>query len=426
MARAVAFVLKGYPRLSETFIAQEIHALEREGLDIRIVSLRHPTDRMVHPIHREIAAPVSYLPEYLWREPGRVMAGLRAARSLPGWREARSQFLSDLRRDPTPNRVRRFGQAAVLARELGNDVVRLHAHFLHTPASVTRYAAMLRGVPWSASAHAVDIWTTPAWEKREKLADCLWTVTCSETARADLASLADDGKVRLVYHGIDLARFPLPPRRPGRDASDPADPVVILTVGRAVEKKGHDVLIEALSRLPDSFNWRWVHIGGGELIGDLKTLAGQKGVAGRIEWRGSCSQEEVIAAYREADLFALANRVAANGDRDGLPNVLVEAQSQGLACVASRAAAVPELIEDGVNGTLVPPDDPDALARALAEAIADPAARRAQGNAGRAIVERCFDHRKGIDELAAMFASEGLIDRTEASDGVPEQLSAAG
>ena len=173
MARAVAFVLKGYPRLSETFIAQEIHALERAGLDIRIVSLRHPTDKMVHPIHGEIGAPVTYLPEYLYRAPRRVMSALVAAYRRPGWRLAWRQLLRDLRRDPTPNRVRRFGQAAVLAHELGDDVARLHAHFLHTPASVVRYAAMLRGLPWSVSAHAVDIWTTPAWEKREKLAECV-------------------------------------------------------------------------------------------------------------------------------------------------------------------------------------------------------------------------------------------------------------
>lgn len=432
MARAVAFVLKGYPRLSETFIAQEIHALEQAGLNIRIVSLRHPTDKTVHPIHGDITAPVTYLPEYLYQAPMRVITGLRAARRLPGWRAAWAQFRRDFRRDPTPNRLRRFGQAAVLAQELGDDVARLHAHFLHTPASVTRYAAMLRHLPWSASAHAVDIWTTPAWEKREKLEDCVWTVTCSETARADLAALADilpggAGKVRLVYHGIDLARFPPPPERKPRDGADPADPVMLLTVGRAVEKKGHDVLIEALARLPKALHWRWVHIGGGELASKLKQQALALGVADRIEWRGSQSQERVIAAYRDADLFVLANRVAANGDRDGLPNVLVEAQSQGLACVASNAAAVPELITDGVNGRLVAPDDAGALAAALAALIAAPADRLAHGAAGRTIVEQNFDHRRGVDLLAGMFAADGLLDlKPPVSSPTPPAQAVAG
>jgi hypothetical protein len=137
----VAFVLKGYPRLSETFIAQEIAALERRGLDILIVSLRHPTDARRHAVHDEIRASVLYLPEYLLLEPWRVLRAWIGQRKNPSYKSARNLWLRDLARDPTPNRMRRFGQALVLAAELPGDVRRLHAHFLHTPASVTRYAA---------------------------------------------------------------------------------------------------------------------------------------------------------------------------------------------------------------------------------------------------------------------------------------------
>ena len=164
----VAFVLKGYPRLSEAFIAQEIAALERRGLDILIVSLRRPTDARVHTVHREIKAQLLYLPEYLLLEPLRVLKAWWKARKLEKYRPAFRLWVKDLLRDPTPNRIRRFGQALVLAAELPGDVGRLHAHFLHTPASVTRYAAALLGLPWSGSAHAKDIWTTPAWEKRAR------------------------------------------------------------------------------------------------------------------------------------------------------------------------------------------------------------------------------------------------------------------
>jgi hypothetical protein len=156
-AGRVAFVLKGYPRLSETFIAQEILALEQLGLAIEIVSLRHPTDRARHPVHGQIAAPVRYLPEYLKDETRRVVGAWRQTRRLPGYRAARRIWLRDLVRDPTPNRIRRFGQAAVLAAELGPDIRHLHAHFLHTPASVARYAATMLGLSWSVSAHAKDI-----------------------------------------------------------------------------------------------------------------------------------------------------------------------------------------------------------------------------------------------------------------------------
>ena len=411
MSRAVAFVLKGYPRLSETFIAQEIRGLEAAGLDIRIVSLRNPTDKAVHPVHREIRAPVCYLPEYLYRQPVRVLRGLAAARRLTGFHAALRAWLRDLRRDPTPNRVRRFGQAAVLARELPAGVGRLHAHFLHTPASVARYAATMHGIPWSVSAHAKDIWTTPAWEKREKLAECRWLVTCSAAARDHLAALAPEaGKVALVYHGLDLPRFPPPGMpRPPRDGGDPADPVVLLTVARAVEKKGLDLMVAALALLPPSLQWRWIHVGGGPLIRKLKRRARAAGVAGRIDWRGARPQEQVIDAYREADLFVLPSRIARDGDRDGLPNVLMEAQSQRLACIAGRVSGVPELIDDGATGMLVPPDDAAALAAAMARLIADPAERAALGAAGLRNIREHFSAHAGITRLAARFADDGLL-----------------
>ena len=398
-----AFVLKGYPRLSETFIAQEIAALEARDLDILIVSLRQPTDKAIHPVHREVRAPKLYLPEYLYQEPMRVWRGWRAARRLAGYRAARRQFLADLARDRTPNRIRRFGQALVLAAELPGDVGHLHAHFLHTPASVARYAAMMRGLPWTVSAHAKDIWTIPDWEKREKLADTRWAVTCTESGRRHLAGLAErEGTVALCYHGLALDRFPPPPGRAERET------VTILSVGRAVEKKGYDDLLAALARLPTALPWRLIHVGGGALSRKLKEEAARLGLSDRIEWRGARPQPEVLAAYREADLFVLAAKIAGDGDRDGLPNVLVEAQSQALPCIATTVSGIPELIEDGKTGLLVPPGDTEALAAALARLIGDKSLRRELGAAGAARVRKEFDMEAGIDALAARF---GLPER---------------
>ncbi len=401
----VAFVLKGYPRLSETFVAQEIAALERRGLDILIVSLRRPSDARRHPVHGEIRARILYLPEYLILEPLRVLRAWWKVRAGKSYKSVFSIWLGDLARDTTPNRIRRFGQALVLAAELPSDVDRLHAHFLHTPASVARYAALLRGLPWSGSAHAKDIWTTPEWEKREKLAACDWLVTCTAANREHLQALAPEGRVELVYHGIDFSRFSrmsfsTPNTRDGRN---PADPVLILSVGRLVEKKGTEVLLAALARLPATLHWRFIHVGGGPLARRLKRRARALGISSRVKWRGALAQDELLAEYRKADLFALASRIARDGDRDGLPNVLMEAQSQGLACVASRVSAIPELIRDGQTGVLVEENHPAALARALEALIISPARRRVLGQAGQSRVVESFGLDANIERLAARF-----------------------
>lgn len=410
----VAVILKGYPRLSETFIAQELLGLQRRGLDFRIVALRHPTDRTRHPVHEAIAAPVDYLPEYLYQEPRRVLRGWWSARRLAGYRSALAVWWRDLRRDPTPNRVRRFGQACVLAAELDPAIGHLYAHFLHTPSSVARYAAMMSGRTWSASAHAKDIWTTPEWEKREKLADLAWAVTCTAVGRDHLAALAPDrDRVDLLYHGLDLADFPPPLARALRDGSDPDDPVTVVSIGRAVAKKGYDDLLDALALLPPDLHWRFVHIGGGALKAALQDRAVRLGIADRVTWRGAQPRAAVLDALAGADLFVLASKIAGDGDRDGLPNVLMEAQAAGLATVATRVSAIPELIEDGVTGALVPPQDPKALAAALAGLIGDPARRAALGAAGRDRVRTAFGHESGLDRLAARFglrSAPGLAD----------------
>ena len=412
MTGSIAVVLKGYPRLSETFIAQEILALERRGLRLRLISLRHPTDRAIHPVHREIAAPVAYLPEYLHQEPMRVLRGLLKAWRTKGFSKALGIWLGDLRRDPTRNRVRRFGQACVMAAELPEDVTWIYAHFLHTPASVARYAAEMTGLSWSCSAHAKDIWTTPAWEKREKLSALAWLTTCTAIGRDHLAALAPSPEtVLLVYHGLDLGRFPaLPGERPPRDGRDTGDPVVLVSVGRTVVKKGYDVLLDALARLPPALNWRLVHIGGGPLGDDLSAQARRLDLESRIEWRGAQPQEAVLQAYREADLFVLASRIAPDGDRDGLPNVLMEAQSQGLACLSTTISAIPELIETERSGILVPPDDPAALATQLARLIGDPGTRRRLGAAATRRVRDRYAMDAGIDILATRFGA-GLAAR---------------
>jgi len=404
-ARRIAVAVKGYPRLSETFIAQEILALEGRGIPLEIWSLRHPTERAVHPMNRQIKARVTYLPEYLYEEPVRVLRGALWSLRQKAFPALMKVFWRDLRRDFTANRVRRLGQAFVMARELPEEVGHLHVHYLHTPASVVRYAALLTGRPWSFSAHAKDIWTTPDWEKREKLAEARWGVTCTAQGAEHLRALSPSvDHVSLVYHGLDLSRFPAPPEaRPPRDGSDPADPVRIVSVGRAVAKKGFDDLIQALAALPPDLHWRLAHVGGGDLLNSLKAKTQQNGIAEKVAFLGPKAQPDVIALMQQADLFVLPSKKAASGDRDGLPNVLMEAASQKLAILATDFAGIPEFVRDGLEGQLVPPGDWEALSNALNLLAREPERRTAMGDAAYERLRRDFSMEGGIDDLAARF-----------------------
>ncbi|MGH7318101.1 MAG: glycosyltransferase family 4 protein [Candidatus Rokuibacteriota bacterium] len=396
-------VVKGYPRTSETFIAQELAALERRGVPLILVSLRHPYDRVTHPVHDAVHAPVLYLPEHLRDAPRRVVAGhWRALRHDPGrYLSSVTQWLRDLARDPTVNRVRRFGQAGALAAELPPGARHLHAHFLHTPASVARYAALMTGRSYSLAAHAKDVWTRPAWEIREKLRGARFCVTCTAANHEHLSRLCPEVPVHLVYHGLDHGFFAAPATfGSARDGSDPADPVRLLSVGRFQPKKGFDVLLQAVARLGRHATLTLVGYGPGE--GGLRALTAALGLEARVRWAGQLDHPGVRALYRQSDLFVLAPRIAPDGDRDGLPNVVVEALSQGLPVVATRVAAVPEIVEDGVHGRLVPTEDPVALAGAIEALIVDPRARRRLGAAGIRRVAEGWDVEAAADRLLAL------------------------
>lgn len=409
MTKPVAFVLKGYPRLSETFIAQEILGLERAGLPLEIISLRRPTDTKRHPVHDEIKAPVMYLPEYVKDEPLRCIKAWLKVRKLAGYRGAFRAFRRDWARDRTSNRMRRFVQAMVLAAERQDMVSALHAHFIHTPASVVRYAAIMLQLGWTCSAHAKDIWTSEDWDLADKLAEVDWAVTCTCGGRAALQALAQEpSRVHLSYHGLDLSRFAsFDSRRQVRDGSDANSPVRFVSVGRAVTKKGYDTLLDALALLPGEVHWRFDHAGGGDLLQELQQQADRLGIADRIKWHGALAQNEVLELYRDCDAFVLPCRIAPDGDRDGLPNVLVEAASQALACVSTNISGVPELIDNDVHGLLVDADDAKSLAGALAKIAREPALRTRLGAAAESKVREQFDHNASVGQLMDLFAERG-------------------
>ena len=406
MKSRIAIFLKGYPRVSETFIAQEIALLEQSGLELHLISLRHPTDTKRHKVHDEITSPILYLPEYIHHEPIRCLKAWIKIRKNKNYKKARNVWLKDLKRDFTRNRLRRFAQAIVTAAELDTESNWFfYSHFIHTPASVARYASIMCQTPFSISAHAKDIWTSPEWELEEKIKESEWIVTCTKGGADYLRSLTKDkDRVRLLYHGLDLNRFPQAKRAEGSNGSDPSSPVKFLSIGRMVEKKGFDTLLRAFAQLDSELNWQWTHIGSGPHKARLQALSKELNLTSRLHFEGTQSQDFVLDAYRHSDLFILPSRIAGDGDRDGLPNVIVEAQSQALAVISTTISGIPELIESGINGILVEPDDISQLSRAISDLAQSPDKRLNMGIAGESRVRKEFDSKNEIKQLLDLFA----------------------
>lgn len=398
----VCVVVKAWPLVSTTFIAQELVGLEREGLKLWVAATL-PGDKVRHKLHEQLRAPVHYLANGAASLP-RLLRAWRRLRGTDGYARAKQLLREDRRHGNSPKRLLAFAGATLLAAEMPEEVRIIYAHFLNSGMNVARYAAAMRDLPVAVSAHARDIWVSPEWNKRAKLAQAEWCATCTRDGFEHLRTLADDpAKVHLIYHGLLLDRFPADaPERPARDGSDPANPVRLLSVGRAVEKKGFDVLLDALGRLPKSLHWRWTHVGSGPIIDELKARARDSGIEDRVEWLGMQSQAQVIELYRTSDLFVLPSREGADGDRDGMPNVLMEAQSQGLCCLSTRFSAIPELIVDGETGALVPPGEAEPLRNALERLIAAPAQRERLGMAGYDRVRSQFKAEAGIHQLAQL------------------------
>ena len=398
----ICVVVHAWPRLSMTFVAQELVGLEQEGLGLWIATYGAP-DSIRHPIHDQLQADVHRLPKGKSLL-SRFLRAWRHVRHNPGYGEALKLFRSEFRHGRKRRQWRSFARGVILAAELPQDIRAIYVHFIGSSATVARYASIISGLPLAASAHARDIWTSSGADIRAKLAAMQWCATCTTIGANRLRELADrPDKVHLVYHGLSFDRFPVdPPERPRSDGSDPARPVQLLSVGRAVEKKGFDILLEALATLPRDLFWRWIQVGDGKIIDQLQSRAGELGLSDRIEWLGARDQRAVIDLYRTSDLFVLPCREAGDGDRDGLPNVLMEAQSQALACLSTDFSEIPELIRDGETGVLVPPAQAAPLAAALERLVRAPGERERLGLAGYDRVRSAFEAESGIKEIATL------------------------
>jgi glycosyltransferase involved in cell wall biosynthesis len=396
-------IVNGFPRLSETFVLQELLELESRGLNLMVMALARPPEIVQQDALARLRAPVEYVPALT---PARRRLAARASHAalLLQGRQRYLAALSDIVTSPDYNRMR-LDQAAIVAHRLARlGRPPLYIHFAHKPGTIGRFAARLADVPYALSCHAKDIWLTPADELRRKLEDASVVLTCTREGAAELERHAAGATpVRLVYHGTEI------PAGPPRRMPAPGTPR-ILTVGRLVPKKGHDVLIAAAAALREQDTAFQLRIAGeGPEWPRLQRLVHELELGDRVIFLGPLTPAEVREELATATVFALACRRTPDGDRDGLPNVVLEAMAGELPVVSTTLAGVAEAIQDGASGLLVAPEDPAALAAALQRVLGDPALAARLGRGAGERVRASFDRRHTLPHVFATLAQAGLV-----------------
>lgn len=429
----IGYVLKAYPRMSELFILSEVRRLEELGTPLRLFAIKpaEANDREPrHPVVDRIETEVEFLPAVTSLSRASLATWLRA-----NWPAFRPSFWRVARRRPVglaraalaaaaqawrtrcqggeaKGRVRELLRAASLADRLltAPGVTHLHAHYAHDATTVTWLASTITGIPFSFTAHARDLYCeelNPAGLLRRKLNAARFAVTCTEANRSFLQRFDPETPVHRVYHGLNADFARLVESRPaplGRSAA----PFRVVGVGRLVEKKGFDVLIDAAATIRDGGESVEIVIAGpeGGAGPRLRALASERGLDGCVRFTGALPQDRLMAEYAAANAFCLPCRVLDDGDRDGIPNVLMEAMAAGLPVVTTGVSGIPELVVEGVTGLLVPPDDAAALAAALRRVRDEPGLSVRLAEAGRSRVLRDFEGSRQAARLADLYRTK--------------------
>jgi glycosyltransferase involved in cell wall biosynthesis len=448
-SRTVAYVMKAFPRLSETFIAHEIHQLERLGLALRLYAIKQEEEPRVHPVVGTIRAPLAHLPAATslsgaaltrWlrdnlpafgraqlavaaRHPLRYLATLAAALRL-AWQHRGRDEAGRMRLRKVY--VKEFLQAGWIAADLLRrpEVGHLHGHFCHGVATVTWFAARLTGLGFSFTAHAKDLYQrelNPGRLLERKLGAARFVATCTcANAQVLRARHPRPDDVHAIYHGLDTDWFAPLAQAGNAEAAAP----LILAVGRLVEKKGFDQLVQACARLRDAgVAFRCLIVGErGAAQPAIEAAIAAQGLQPQVRLHGALTQDELRRLYAEARVFALPCQVMDDGDRDGFPNVLAEAMAMGVPVVSTRISGIPELIDDGEHGLLVEPRDAAALAAALQRVLGDDGLRERLARGGRARICERFDSRVTTRTLRDLFVRQlapAVDGRVPAGDAAP-------
>ena len=398
----VGYVVSAWPRLSETFILNEVISIERLGVRLRIFTTKEAEGKVANTKASVVHAPVTCLS--LKHNPRAIgQSCIRLFLRQP------VRFCQTVLRALRYRRwgvLRCFFQATYLAEILVREsLTHLHAHFAHDPTLVTMFAHYLTGIPYSFTAHAKDIYVKTSPELlRAEAQTAQAVVTCTEYNRRYLSTQigsANNGKLHCIYHGLDLSEFKF-----CSPWTVDGEPPVILSVARLVEKKGLSDLISAADILRQ--RGRRFHV---EIVGDgplrerLEAQVRRLGLNDHVRFLGPLPHERLCRIYQSVCVFALPCVVAPDGDRDGIPNVLLEAMASGVPVVSTPVSGIPEVIRAEVEGLLVPPNSPRTLADALDKLLNSAELREQLALAARAKIETCFSIERNSAQLLSLFQS---------------------
>ena len=401
----LCMVLKGYPRISETFISNEILLLESLGFHTHIMSMRHPREAFTHAGVKNIKASVDYLPSTILKHLlplgyHNLMLALKKPKIyLKAVKKAAARWMRT-RKSAT---IKHLLQAGYFVHKClpGKNIIHFQAHFAHSPTSVALFSSLLSGIPFSFFAHAKDIYTSDQRQLKEKIDMARFVVTCTKYNRNYLSQLAGKSTTPIfcVYHGINLDYF-----SPKRNNIECKPPYKLLTVARMTEKKGLENVYHALAILRDK-KIKFTHtlIGEGDDNDKVLKLIKKLELEKVTKLSGTLTHEDVINHYADADLFVLGCQIARNGDRDGIPNVMAESMAMNLPVVATNVSGIPEFLEDRVSGMMVPQKDPKALARAMEAVLTDDDLRKQMTLEARKRITREFNNQKLIKDLARIY-----------------------
>jgi glycosyltransferase involved in cell wall biosynthesis len=425
--RKLGYILKGFARTSETFITHEIALIEKRGIPLEIFSILELDGQRLHAVVESIHSPVHYLQQTTNPPEGGTFAWLRMNlrlflprhgklfRSHP-FRYLKTFFetvgmcfryrkSTDV--GPNSNFLKEFVLAGEIAHRVleAGSIAHLHSHFCHTSTTIAMLTAALSGLPFSFTAHAKDIYAldqNPGDLLARKIERAKFVVTCTEANRVHLESLNSRHRpILAIYHGVDLREFG------GGARKETTGRPLILSAGRKVEKKGFPDLLEACRILKDrgeDFEMQVIG-GGGPLKERIEALVNRLNLRSTVQLRDAVTQEELRKIYSAGTFFVLPCRIGVNGDRDGIPNVLVEAMAMGLPVISTDISGIPELIDHGKDGLLVPEKNPAALADAMNLLLKDAALRERLSLAGREKIRTRFDAETHITPLYELFAS---------------------